>query len=105
MREGEPARSFYVVTSGEVEIAFDEAHQNGRPAARIGPGGFFGEVGCLTSRSEGRITATMASELIALDRKGFLELMERSPVVRQDVEAQMRRMHELKYAGPGGDKS
>ena len=105
VREGEPARSFYVVTSGEVEIAFDEAHQNGRPAARIGPGGFFGEVGCLTSRSEGRITATMASELIALDRKGFLELMERSPVVRQDVEAQMRRMHELKYAGRGGGKS
>ncbi|HEY8680522.1 MAG TPA: hypothetical protein VIN01_05665 [Candidatus Dormibacteraeota bacterium] len=47
----------------------------------------------------------MASELIALDRKGFIELMERSPVVRQDVEAQMRRMHELKYAGLGGEKS
>jgi len=31
--------------------------------------------------------------------------MERSPVVRQDVEAQMGRMHELKYAGRGGGKS
>jgi len=105
VRDDEPARSFYVVTSGEVEVVFDADHHDGRRAARIGPGGFFGEVGCLTSRSEGRITATMASELIALDRKGFIELMERSPVVRQDVEAQMRRMHELKYAGRGGGKS
>jgi CRP-like cAMP-binding protein len=45
IREDEPARSFYVVTSGEVEIVFDGRHQDGRPAARIGPGGFFGEVG------------------------------------------------------------
>jgi hypothetical protein len=47
----------------------------------------------------------MASELIALDRKGFIELMERSPVVRHDVEAQMRQMDELEYAGLGGGKS
>jgi NADH:ubiquinone reductase (H+-translocating) len=105
IRADEAARSFYVVTSGEVEIAFDEGNGNGGKSARIGPGGFFGEVGCLTARSEGRITATVASELIALDRKGFIELMERSPVVRQDVEAQMRRLHELKYAGLGGEKS
>jgi hypothetical protein len=98
VREEEPAGSFYIVTSGEVEVSFTGPDGDSRRAARIAPGGFFGEVGCLTGRSEGTIRATMPSELIALDRKGFLELMTRSPVVRRDVEAQMRRMHELKYS-------
>jgi CRP-like cAMP-binding protein len=79
-------------------VSFTVAGGGTQLAARIAPGGFFGEVGCLTGRSEGTIRATMPSELIALDRKGFVELMTRSPVVRRDVEAQMRRMHELKYS-------
>ncbi len=98
LREEEPATSFFIVTSGEVEI--EVASPDGAPhrLARIGPGGFFGEVGCLTGRSDGTIRATTAGELIAFERKGFIELMAHSPVVRTDVEAQMRRLHELKYA-------
>ena len=98
VREEEPAGSFYVVTSGEVEVTFTGPRGDSLHVARIAPGGFFGEVGCLTGRSEGTIRATMPSELIVLDRKGFVDLMTRSPVVRRDVEAQMRRMHELKYS-------
>jgi len=98
VREEEPASSFYVLTSGEVEVSFTGPQGDSRHVARIAPGGFFGEVGCLTGRSEGTIRATIPSELIALDRKGFVELMTRSPVIRRDVEAQMRRMHELKYS-------
>ena len=98
LREEEPATSFFIVTSGEVEI--EVASPDGAPhrLAHIGPGGFFGEVGCLTGRSDGTIRATTAGELIAFERKGFIELMAHSPVVRTDVEAQMRRLHELKYA-------
>ncbi len=98
LREEEPATSFYIVTSGEVELAF--AGQDGVPArlARIGPGGFFGEVGCLTGRSDGAVRATTTGELIVFERKGFIDLMTHSPVVRRDVEAQMQRLHELKYA-------
>ena len=98
LREEEPATSFFIVTSGEVEI--EVASPDGAPhrLARIGPGGFFGEVGCLTGRSDGTIRATTTGELIAFERKGFIELMAHSPVVRTDVEAQMRRLHELKYA-------
>jgi len=98
VREEEPAASFYVLTSGEVEVTFLAAGGGMQRVARIAPGGFFGEVGCLTGRSEGTIRATMPSELIALDRKGFVDLMSHSPVMRRDVEAQMRRMHELKYS-------
>jgi len=97
LREEEPATSFYIVTSGEVELEF--AGQDGAPGrvARIGPGGFFGEVGCLTGRSDGAVRATTTGELIVFERKGFIELMTHSPVVRKDVEAQMQRLHELKY--------
>ncbi len=98
LREEEPATSFYIVTSGEVQLEF--AGQDGVPGrqARIGPGGFFGEVGCLTGRSDGEVTATALGELIVFERKGFIDLMTHSPIVRRDVEAQMQRLHELKYA-------
>ena len=98
LHEEEAATSFYIVASGEVEIEF--AGQDGRPQrlARIGPGGFFGEVGCLTGRSDGTVSALVPGELIVFERKAFVELMARSPVVRQDVEAQMKRLHELRYA-------
>jgi CRP-like cAMP-binding protein len=98
LHEEEAATSFYIVTGGEVEIEY--AGQDGRPQrlARIGPGGFFGEVGCLTGRSDGTVRALVPGELIVFERKGFVELMARSPVVRQDVEAQMKRLHELRYA-------
>jgi NADH dehydrogenase len=98
LREEEPSTSFYIVTSGEVEIEFTGSNGAPQRLARIGPGGFFGEVGCLTGRSDGTIRAIAAGELIVFERKGFIELMSRSPVVRRDVEAQMRRLHELKYA-------
>ena len=98
LREEEPSTSFYIVTSGEVEIEIAGANKAPQRLARIGPGGFFGEVGCLTGRSDGTIRATAAGELIVFERKGFIELMSRSPVVRRDVEAQMRRLHDLKYA-------
>ena len=98
LREEEPSTSFYIVTSGEVEIEITGANGAPQRLARIGPGGFFGEVGCLTGRSDGTIRATAVGELIVFERKGFIELMSRSPVVRRDVEAQMRRLHDLKYA-------
>ncbi|HEX6349189.1 MAG TPA: FAD-dependent oxidoreductase [Candidatus Dormibacteraeota bacterium] len=97
LRESEPSNSFYIVTSGEVQLDFEEGGA-ARPSARLGPGGFFGEIGCLTGRSDGTVRALVASEMIVLDRKGLIELLERSPMVRRDVEAQMQRVHDLKYA-------
>jgi len=111
LREEEPSTSFYIVTSGEVEIDFVGPYGEPQRVARMGPGGFFGEVGCLTGRSDGTVRASTVGELIKLERKGFVELMSRSSTVRGDVEAQMRRLHDLKYssrppvaaaAGPAG---
>src|SRR5207247_9230825 len=93
-----PATSVFIVAGGGVVMELGGADGVPHRIARIGPGGFFGEVGWLTGRSDGTVRATTAGELIAFERKGFIDLMAHSPVVRTDVEAQMRRLHELKYA-------
>src|ERR1700738_1296842 len=40
--EGQPTEAFYVLESGQVRVT-----RAGKPAARLGPGEFFGEIGML----------------------------------------------------------
>jgi CRP-like cAMP-binding protein len=42
VRQGEPGDRFYVIDSGSAEVLVD-----GRPAASLGPGDYFGEIGLL----------------------------------------------------------
>ena len=42
IREGQPTESFFILVSGQVQIT-----RGGKPAAQLGPGDFFGEIGML----------------------------------------------------------
>jgi CRP/FNR family transcriptional regulator, cyclic AMP receptor protein len=42
IREGQPTESFFVLVSGQVTVT-----RGGKPAATLGPGEFFGEIGML----------------------------------------------------------
>ena len=52
--EGQPTGAFFILTSGHVHII-----RKGKPAARLGPGDFFGEIGML---DQGPATATVVTE-------------------------------------------
>ena len=52
--EGQPTESFFILTSGHVQVT-----RKGKPAARLGPGDFFGEIGML---DKGPATATVVTE-------------------------------------------
>src|SRR5207237_4676856 len=52
--EGEPTGSFFILTSGHVQVT-----RKGKAAARLGPGEFFGEIGML---DRGPATATVVTE-------------------------------------------
>src|SRR2546423_14561438 len=63
IREGQPTDSFFIVMTGNVQVT-----RSGKPAARLGPGDFVGEIGML---DRGPATATVTAE-------GRVEAMGRS---------------------------
>jgi CRP/FNR family cyclic AMP-dependent transcriptional regulator len=54
IREGQPTEAFYILESGHVQVT-----RAGKPAARLGPGEFFGEIGMLDG---GPATATVVTD-------------------------------------------
>ena len=99
--EGEPSDRFYIVTEGEVELLIMSDDGWERQVDKLGPSRFFGELGILTGKNPATARATKHTEMIALDAHSFTELMKQDAVVREDVEADMKRLHELKYGREG----
>jgi len=54
IREGQPTESFFILTSGNVQVT-----RAGKPVARLGPGEFFGEIGML---DRGPASATVVTD-------------------------------------------
>ena len=54
IREGQPTDAFFIVVTGNVDVT-----RQGKPAARLGPGEFFGEIGMLDN---GPATATVVTD-------------------------------------------
>ena len=87
LREGEPAKSFYVIVSGTVHV-----ERLGRFVRSMSDGGFLGEV-ALIEGSERTATATCTTdcELIQLGSFEFGRVMDSFPDVRARVEAAVAR--------------
>jgi len=103
VRQDDPSDRFYIVTKGEVELVVSSKEGWERTLETLAPGRFFGELGILTGRNAATARAKTHTELLALDSRSFTELMKSDAKVRADVDEDMRRLHDLKYAttGPG----
>jgi len=101
IREGDPAESFFVLTSGAASV-----RQNGpngeREISRLKPGDFFGEIGLLSGTPRNAtVRATAPSEVLELDAAGFKDLVESSQQTKDRVQASM----EERLAKAGGKPS
>jgi CRP-like cAMP-binding protein len=96
LRQGDTSPApFYLVAEGEVMVRVRTPAGRDDEVARLGPGGFFGEMAALTGDPR---TATVAaardSTLVAVDREAFSELFEQAPQLARalaDVLAKRRQ--------------
>jgi MFS family permease len=82
-REGDPGDLFFLVAEGEVEIA-----AGGRVLAKVGPGGYFGEIALLRDvpRTAGA-TARTDAELFSLERDEFIAAVTGHPASAEAADA------------------
>ncbi len=80
--EGDPGDGFYLVVEGQVRVTLAEKHD--QEIARIGAGGFFGEMAMLSDRKRSASVWTVGpSVLLFFPREEFLPLLEAYPTMRE----------------------
>ena len=89
LHQDEPAKRFYVVTRGKVQVFVKSASGKEFAMATIEQGGYFGETGLLRN---GNSIATVKAytdaeaEVVSIDAGTFKELLARSEAARQEIE-------------------
>jgi CRP-like cAMP-binding protein len=85
IRQGQATESFFILVSGNIEVT-----REGKPAARLGPGDFFGEIGML---DHGPATATVvtdgAVEAMVLSHAQFRDAIKGNDALAMQVIAAM----------------
>jgi CRP-like cAMP-binding protein len=91
-RQGDPGLGFFVVVSGKVSIT-----HGGTEAARLGPGGSFGEMALLDSHPRSAtVTAVEPTECLSINRADFLKELREQPDIAFELLANLsRRVRDL----------
>ncbi len=88
IRQGDPARDFYIVTGGVVEVLLRQPGGGELVVNRLGRGEYFGEIALLrggTRRNTVRAGPDEPVEVMALDRETFDRLMRESEPARREL--------------------
>jgi cytochrome P450/CRP-like cAMP-binding protein len=93
IRQGEVADRFFMIHEGEVDIEVAAGHDGAsRVVNRLGPGGYFGEIGLLTgSTRNATARAIRETQLMELDRSGFMTMISTSDLTSQELSRVMRQ--------------
>jgi small-conductance mechanosensitive channel/CRP-like cAMP-binding protein len=83
VREGEAGSSMFVIATGEVVVVLESQRQE---VARIGAGGFFGEMSLLTGAPRNAtVRATVDSELLEITSEAFRQFVLANPAVVEQI--------------------
>jgi small-conductance mechanosensitive channel/CRP-like cAMP-binding protein len=96
VRQGEPGRSMFVVSSGRAAVILDGSHE----VAQIPPGGYFGEMSLLTGEPRtATVVARGDTSILELDAELFRQLGAADPQALEQVAlAAASRRAELEQA-------
>lgn len=79
--EGDVGLTFYLILSGKATVI-----RNGRKAADLGPGGYFGELALLDRLPRSAtVKAATDLELLAIDQKDFNKILSDSPSITRKL--------------------
>ena len=80
-KEGQPAREFFVIVDGEVEV-----RKRGKNVTTLGPGDFFGEIALIEHGTRtATVTAKTPLRFFVLHSRAFNGLMDSAPGVERKV--------------------
>jgi len=95
VHQGDPGDKFYIIVRGKVEVIRDDAAGGGRRVAVLQDGDYFGEIALLQNTARtASVRALVPCLCLALDRGHFLDLIERST----DLHNQMISIAETRKA-------
>lgn len=85
VRQGEPGASMFVVVRGEIVVTIEPG---GQEVARIGPGGFFGEMSLLTGEPRNATVRTSTdSDLLEITVDAFRQFVLENPAAVEQIGA------------------
>ncbi|TMV43985.1 cyclic nucleotide-binding domain-containing protein [Paenibacillus mesophilus] len=102
VREGEAGDAFYMIIRGKYEV-----WQNGKRAAVLGPGDFFGEIALLANIPRtSTVQAVTDGELLALSREHFHHAVRESEQIRAQIQeiAHVRQPHAVDHVSAASDQ-
>ncbi len=104
VREGDPGASMFVIVRGEVVVRAGAAQQE---IARIGDGGFFGEMSLLTGAPRNAtVAATRDSEIIEITADAFRSFVLANPAAVEQIGAAVAtRRAELEQRRGAGESA
>lgn len=94
IEEGETGDAFYVVLYGNMRVSHNVGgrHLN---LALLQPGDYFGEWSLLTGAPRAAtVSALSQSELVAIERAAFLEVVQTYPEIRDRIDLEAHNRHE-----------
>jgi CRP-like cAMP-binding protein len=111
LREGDAAEEFFVVVDGEVEVLHEDGTSAAEHVARIGAGGYFGEIGLLYGvprTATVRAGAAGPATVLVISRAFFTYLVSEHDLVSDEIAEMARRrmlVNQLANVVPGLDKA
>jgi CRP-like cAMP-binding protein len=92
VHEGDVGDEFFLVAQGEVDVL-----RRGREVARLGPGGFFGELALFDEAPRNAsVTAETAVAFAVFNRDNFRLALDEIPPLRDSlIRGMARRLHDL----------
>ena len=92
VHEGDVGDEFFLVAQGEVDVL-----RRGREVARLGPGGFFGELALFDEAPRNAsVTAETSVAVAVFNRENFRLALDEIPPLRDSlIRGMARRLHDL----------